>query len=338
MSSNSHAWLVGKWASLLSMATWIAPPALFTVVSRSASASPDELSPEAQQAIIDSLEPWAQTIITETSHDIPDTVFSLQDFTGDGVPDDVWVYPGSRFQGNGVITVSDGATSRRLYQLVAPPQELCFAHNVALLADCNFDGIPEIAVASGVPVMGGYQMIIRLLSGADGVLVGTLRRADPELGISDEVEIAGDLNGDHVIDLDDVVAAAAAIGAPATTRVDLDVDGQITSTDVVLVASKVEAARSGAGVALCGSTSLAPPAAIACAIAWCCQFAAFLSSLITWLTSCWTTTPIPGGMSVALDLVTLLGDICTVGLGIVTSWPALLQRLEKFIEHIFRVM
>lgn len=390
MNEKSRAWLIGKWASLLTMATWVVPIGGVPCLVRSAAALPAAvaLPPEEEEAFVTAFGDMVDEIITDADYNTPEITIKDHDFTGDGILDELTINPGIFHEPDGWIFLRNGATGGRIYRLESAPTELGFGEYVGTLNDMNGDNLRELIVLTGIPIAGTTQarVVARIHSGHNGSLLGAVKAAVPSLSISEEVEVAGDINGDGVVNSEDIVQTAAAVGQiPEAGRDDLDVDGEVTAVDVMLVSARAQIDQQGAlsaaiqaaivnvntngtgfvaitggpgagqwqggfhcwwsagalavnaallisGALACGASTLAPPAAIACIIAWCCAWANFLAELMTWAIECWGGQ-FPPGLQEALEVISDLTNWCGAGANAIGAWGTVLEKIKRFFKE-----
>jgi hypothetical protein len=88
----------------------------------------------------------------------------------------------------------------------------------------------------------GYVVSCLFSTGSNGELLGIIRwRTPTQVGTEPltTIEVAGDVNFDHLIDAADVTAAVGALGSATNDKpADLDVDGMVMVVYVVKVVSK----------------------------------------------------------------------------------------------------
>ena len=188
------------------------------------------------------LNAYFNNMLAEGAFDSPAATDARFDLNGDGVNEEIFVDPGDFLAADGRIVVTDGALHAPRYELNSPPNELCFGEHVGLVPDCDADGNSELVVASGVEVAGVVKMRVRVFSGSNGELLGIIKwHNSTQVGTqpTTTIEVAGDVNFDHLIDAADVTAAVGALGSATNDKpADLDVDGMVMVVYVVKVVSK----------------------------------------------------------------------------------------------------
>lgn len=72
-------------------------------------------------------------------------------------------------------------------------------------------------------------------------------------------------------------------------------------------------------LAVCAAGTLTGPAVIACWVAVACQLVALLTAILSFLTTCYLSVPMPI-VTLGLNAITALADLCTLGAGIVGAF------------------
>ena len=176
--------------------------------------------------------------------------FEGADLTGDDIVDTIQVFPPQRLETPGAIRVLDGATGVERYTLQSPDGEMGFGDHAAVVADCDDDGLPDIAVWSWLdavpdPASELVKVRIRVVSGLRGDLIGLLevtRQIGTRVEASDfEILLAGDSNADGVLNIADVTAASLVLTTDAalSPTVDCKSDGALTMEDLAEVIVRV---------------------------------------------------------------------------------------------------
>ena len=393
---RSRLWMCGFWSALISTMSWTLPAGIcFGGGSTPAFAGPHQslasMTPDEEAQFAAEFAVWINATITSSDYDAAPSVHSQFDLTGDGVLDHILVDPGNFFAADGRIMVVDGATNQSLYELVSPHNELCFGEYVGTWPDCNFDGVRELVVASGMQIDEHVEAAFRVFSGMDGQLLGIVKHGHGEVVVGDEVIVAGDKNRDLKVDAIDVTMTAETMGeSSAACPVDLDIDGETTVIDVLMVAAKAQVesqnptvtaaicanlchvnatgegfialtgpAVSAAGwtaqwtcwidgaalafeaaglitaAAMCGASTLAPPAAIACILAWCCGFAHFLAWLMSYSSSCLGQNPLSPEVEFIIHTFEYMTALC----GTLIGGPTLsVAAIKGLVQEILRLM
>ena len=395
---RSRLWMCGFWSALISTMSWTLPAGIcFGGGSTPAFAGPHQslasMTSDEEAEFAAEFAVWINATITSSDYDAAPSVHSQFDLTGDGVLDHILVDPGNFFAADGRIMVVDGATNQSLYELVSPHNELCFGEYVGTWPDCNFDGVRELVVASGMQIDEHVEVAVRVFSGMDGQLLGIVKHGHGEVVVEGEVIVAGDKNRDLKVDAIDVTMTAETMGeSSAACPVDLDIDGETTVIDVLMVAAKAQVesqnptvtaaicanlchvnatgegfialtgpAVSAAGwvggwkcwteagklaiqiaglfalAVTCGITTTAPPAAVACIIAWCCAFANFLARLMLFSANCFGRDPLSQEMRTTVEIFESMTDLCNLVVGGAVV-QLLLPRLLRFLEGIRRTI
>jgi len=104
------------------------------------------------------------------------------------------------------------------------------------------------------------------------------------------------------------------------------VDGAVLAT---------EAAGLIVAATFCGVSTLAPPAAIACIVAWCCGFANFLARLMIYSSNCLGQSPISPEAIAIIHVFEVMTGFCSVLLGGPTLSVA---TIKSFVREIMRIM
>ena len=391
---HSRLWKCGFWSALVSSLSWIIPAgSLFGGATAPAFAEPRSLTsamtPDDDAQFVAEFSQWIDATLTSGAFDAQPSVHSQFDLTGDGAIDHILIDPGDFFAADGRIAVVDGATLQVVYELLSPHNELCFGEFVGMWPDCNFDGVRELVVASGVQVGEQTALAVRVFSGRDGQLLAVVKYHHDAVVAEGDVLVAGDANSDSKVDEIDVSATAEVLGEPsAACPADLDIDGEKTVSDLFMVAAKAQVesqdpavaaaicanlcrvnatgegfvaltgpAMAGTGwvggircwtdaakltlqvvglllrAASCGIATTAPPAAVACIVAWCCGFANFLSRLMLFSADCWGADPLSEQARSVVEIFEAVTDICNFALGD-ASVRLLFSRALRFLEGI----
>lgn len=127
-------------------------------------------APDMTVADMEELKALAASMIANGEFDKPAYVDHRFDLNADGVMDPIAVAPGTCLDGNGTVSVIDGATNQLRFELHAPPREVLFGEQVAIVEDCNADLVNDVAIASGLIEGGLPELRVRVYSG--------LRRVD----------------------------------------------------------------------------------------------------------------------------------------------------------------
>lgn len=392
---RSRVWMCGFWSALISTMSWTLPAGICFGGSTPAFAEPQpslaSMTQDEEAQFAAEFAVWINATITSSDYDAAPSVHSQFDLTSDGVLDHILVDPGNFFAADGRIMVVDGATNQSLYELVSPHNELCFGEYVGTWPDCNFDGVRELVVASGVQLDEHVEGAIRVFSGVDGQLLGIVKQGHDEGVVGGEVVVAGDRSRDSRVDAVDVSMTVEVLGeSSAVCPVDLDIDGETTLIDVLMVAARAQtesqdptlaasicanichvnatgdgfvaltgstgsslgwAARwtcwvDGAALAaeaaalilaatLCGVSGMAPPAAVACILGWCCGFANFLARLMTFSSTCSGQNPLSPEALAVLHTFELMTALC----GALVGGPTLsVSALQSLVREILRFM
>jgi len=180
--------------------------------------------------------------------------FNGADLTGDGVTETMEVFPPQRLETPGFMRVIDGATSAERYTLRAPAGEMGFGELAAVVADCDVDGLPDIAIGSWRDLRQPdspwlVELRVRVFSGSNGSLIGLVRSVRDlaqatgplESDADTEVVIAADANEDGAINAADIVEGCAAFAhdTALAPTVDCDIDGELSLSDLGFVAQRV---------------------------------------------------------------------------------------------------
>ncbi len=176
--------------------------------------------------------------------------FEGADLTGDDIVDTIQVFPPQRLETPGAIRILDGATGVERYTLQSPDGEMGFGDHAAVVADCDDDGLPDIAIWSWLdavpdPASELVKVRIRVVSGLRGDLIGLLevtRQIGTRVEASDfEILLAGDANADGVLSVADMTAASLVLTTDAalSPTVDCKSDGALTMEDLAEVIVRV---------------------------------------------------------------------------------------------------
>jgi len=144
---------------------------------------------------------------------------------------------------HGAVRVLDAATGQPVYTFTpaAPPPESRAGMRIKPVADVNSDGTFELVVEGAVLGPSGWVPQTLLLSGLDGSIIRTFDapfdtvRAFVDAG--GRLISASDVNGNGRVEIEDVLAVSAILGAtvPAGTQGDVDHDGVLSNSDLIAV-------------------------------------------------------------------------------------------------------
>lgn len=218
----------------------------------------------------------------------------------------VGLFPDCNFDGLGELVVASGAPRGEDTQLALRVFSGSDGELLGIVTHTYVDGIHASTVraagdANADRTIDGMDVCHAIDTLGEPAIAAPLDlNVDGETSVIDVLRIAGKAQ----LELDSPTAAAVCANICA---VDSTGDGFVALTGSAVaatgwkggilcwaksasLAAKVVALLAGAFG--CGTATMAPPAALACIVAWCCLWADFLSSLMLWTADCWEPSPL----------------------------------------------
>jgi hypothetical protein len=241
MKIKSPIGFLALWSAFLAVGTWILPMGVLNLTAAPVYAS----APTADEELTELQDAFnlLRTQIEDGTFDVAAFQYGGSDFDGDGFGETLLVQPSRTLKFDGNLAVVDGATGNSLFELRAFDGEHLFGEHLAVVQDCDGDGVLELVVGTVVIDNTGHRGRARIHSGATGKLL-CVSESHGGPGTTTEPAIvhreAGDQNGDGLVTNHDVDLVAGFVGASAGTTPcsDLDMDGLVTTSDVVEVLLK----------------------------------------------------------------------------------------------------
>jgi hypothetical protein len=134
------------------------------------------------------------------SGDFGRDVIALPDRDGDGIPDFAVAAPTRNFDQEARLEILSGASGSLLQRIDGPAGGHGYATTLALLADIEADGYPEIVVSSPSGFQAGHVGVVEVRSGRTGRLLLSFSGL-PDVRYGQAIAGAPDLSGDGVPDI-----------------------------------------------------------------------------------------------------------------------------------------